>query len=1263
MPQHTEEFLLQWNANSVVSHWAEFREYIVNKKPLVAAIQETHFLDTDSTKYNFNLFGYSLYCNNVNDSPRRGGSALYVSNNLLHHQVNFDSNLNYVATTIKIAQRDVNVISLYLSPSINVTYQQLDRLFGQIPSPKLIIGDFNAHHTAWGCNNITQRGTTLYNIINKHNLICLNDKSPTFHRIMNGTNQYSIIDLVLTSPEISLLFTPKVQIDQYFSDHYPMHITVESSSRSTINTYLPKWNFNKADWTTFQDDIDEQLDILSFNDNTNNNVNDNDTVNIESFLQIIGEAAERSVPLTKQRQGYKHAPWWTENCQKAVARRRRALRKCRACPCVAHEIQLRNEIRNAKEVINAAKKESWESFSNKFNRFTPITKVWEHLRCFRINKPKIYKIPSLIIQNTLTADPQAVATQFAAHYANISSNNNYSGTLHNNLSTTLSTLTFQSDNTEHYNHLFTLYELQHAIVKCGNTSVGPDKLPYMFFRKLTPFGLEHFLKVINQLWVEGHFPDSWRESIIIPILKKDKHSTDPASYRPISLSSCASKIVERMVNNRIRVYLESQHKLSQHQNGFRPARSTADNLIHIIDTIQQGFFHNKVTAALFLDLKAAFDKVHHKAILIKTHNMGIRGRMANFISNFLNNRTFKVRVGNTYSTLHNLDHGVPQGSPLSPTLFLIYINDIFDNIHNVTHNVHYSMYADDLAVWTSHHNVNAAYQKLQTVLNHVNKWCDKWGMQIAPHKSASLTFSKQRRHPTPPRPLRLGRVEIPQTNTFKYLGITLDRGLTFTQHIADITGRCTRRLNIMKCISGTHWGADRKTLTLLYTSLIRSILDYNAFLLTNISTTLSNKVESIQNSALRIISGALRTSPSSNLRVDSNIPPLERRREYQLIRYYTKVMARKDTIPYAILSNLPENNIITHREYKYQTIRRHLKNILRDYKIETPKVLDNPPLSPYWTRHPIQTLILFDDNKKDMNTDEMKQLFLEFQNDHKDHTFIYTDGSRADNKTGAAFYIKGFAQSTRLSDNHSIFSAELYAISAALRHVINKPDRQLMICTDSKAAVQSIAAAHNDSHPITRDIKRQINQITDQNREVKIIWIPGHANIVGNERADKAAKASLRDPPNNSLPCPVSDYLNVIYASYKKYVQFEWDVNPHYYFHPIKPIIGHWPTAYQNTRLKEVIIARLRIGHTKLTHEYIFDQGPPPICQRCNIRYTIEHFLIHCPQYQAERQPIIQYITHNQLALSIPTLLGDSHPDLLDLLFTFLKNSRLDRSI
>ena len=111
-------------------------------------------------------------------------------------------------------------------------------------------------------------------------------------------------------------------------------------------------------------------------------------------------------------------------------------------------------------------------------------------------------------------------------------------------------------------------------------------------------------------------------------------------------------------------------------------------LLHITENIQQGFYHDIVTATLFIDIKAAFDKVNHKALLIKLHNIGIRGRMAEYIRNFFSERRIAVRIGNTTSAFIQIDNGVAQGSPLSPTLFLILINDIYNKIDvKITNNL------------------------------------------------------------------------------------------------------------------------------------------------------------------------------------------------------------------------------------------------------------------------------------------------------------------------------------------------------------------------------------------------------------------------------------------------------------------------------------------------------------------------------------------------------------------------------------------------
>ena len=136
------------------------------------------------------------------------------------------------------------------------------------------------------------------------------------------------------------------------------------------------------------------------------------------------------------------------------------------------------------------------------------------------------------------------------------------------------------------------------------------------------------------------------------------------------------------------------------------------------------------------------------------------------------------------------NHGVPQGCVLSLSLCLIMINDVFNDIHKIYLKLKYSLYADDLAVWFSHPCVDRANQFIQLALNYTQEWCLRWGMQISPAKSASVIFSKQRRHLEPTTPFTFNGEIIPLVKSFKFLGVTLDRSLTFIDHFQDIKQRC-----------------------------------------------------------------------------------------------------------------------------------------------------------------------------------------------------------------------------------------------------------------------------------------------------------------------------------------------------------------------------------------------------------------------------------------------------------------------------------------
>merc|ERR1711923_350051 len=168
----------------------------------------------------------------------------------------------------------------------------------------------------------------------------------------------------------------------------------------------------------------------------------------------------------------------------------------------------------------------------------------------------------------------------------------------------------------------------------------------------------------------------WRTAIITPILKKGKDPSSPKSYRPISLTSCLGKLAEKMVNTRLYYWLEKNKVLDNNQAGFRRGCRTGDPLFRLVQDVIDGFQVGKSTTAVFIDLQQAYDRVWRKGLLMKMNNMGIHGKMLQWIHAFLTERTIQTTVDGTTSSKKPLEEGLPQGSALSCTLFLIFINDL-----------------------------------------------------------------------------------------------------------------------------------------------------------------------------------------------------------------------------------------------------------------------------------------------------------------------------------------------------------------------------------------------------------------------------------------------------------------------------------------------------------------------------------------------------------------------------------------------------------
>ena len=288
---------------------------------------------------------------------------------------------------------------------------------------------------------------------------------------------------------------------------------------------------------------------------------------------------------------------------------------------------------------------------------------------------------------------------------------------------------------------------------------------------------------------------------------------------------------------------------------------------------------------MFFDLEKAYDTTWKYGILKDLHEAGLRGCMPLFISKFLENRNFKVRVGSTLSDSFEQEMGVPKGSILSVTLFSLKINSLAKVLSK---DVEGSLYVDDFLMSYRAKNTKSFERQLQGCFRKIEEWCVENGFQFSPNKTVCVHFHNKRRIlPEPDLFLNGNRIKV--VGETKFLCVIFDQKLSFIPHMKSLKSRCLKALDIIKVVANQEWGADKSVLLNLYRSLIRSKLDYGCIVYGSARPSYLKMLNTIHHQGLRLALGAFRTSPVESLYVEAGELPLEERRIKLSLQYITKL--------------------------------------------------------------------------------------------------------------------------------------------------------------------------------------------------------------------------------------------------------------------------------------------------------------------------------------------------------------------------------------
>ena len=1126
----------------------------------------------------------------------RRGLVTLVKRNIKAITINDAVSFGDVETmgiTITTRQQNIDIYNVYNSPN----HGQLDlgEAFHHASThPTIIAGDINAHHPCLNppaiANKTDAAGTHIHHMLAQYpGVVMMNGREPTHVR-------GATLDLIFGSQLLSNNHQWHVH-NHLYSDHFAT-VTDINAYAIPQPRFVRRWNTKKADWVKFQDELRSWKEAFSHPYSLNEHN--------KQVTEAFNAAAEKAIPPTKPCVTHKNDAWYYD---KRVEELRHRLNSAKS-NLMKNKTEKNFELFQAtKKLINQELEEirnrKWLEWCEQINAHTNISSLWAHLN--RARGRKHTPLPN-------HPDPAGEAQALMRHFKQRRNTCNLPRKAINamkRLKPGRERLIQRacSSPDESMDQPFTMAELQ-AVLKTGrDTAPGADKITHSMVYNAGPEGHQAILDLVNHSLAAGALPETWKQSVLVPIPKPD------GSQRPIELLSCINKAMEKMVKRRL------EHRigpLKHYVFAYQKQVGSQDALAAI------NYYLSKPNAvAVTLDLEKAFELCNKDVMLEALVNKGIKGHILKWVKDFLSHRKSHTTYQGHSSSVVEFQQGTPMGSSLSPLLFNLVMERLLDYPHGP--NIHAICFADDLTIIAIGENsIDEATATLQVLENR----CAELGLKINYKKSKAI----KTKGPTPNRKMKIQNRPIDWTDRQRILGVEMHKSLEPNGQIYGIIERLKPRLNVMRAMTSPKLGLNYGVLKTFYIACIRSIIDYSALSIATAKTEILYKLEIIQNEALRIMAKAPRWSKLVNLRMEMDLVPITVRIKEICASFVTKSLKRgrlTDLNQEILLCMDPEVDV-GEAAAAASSYAAHMAQCLEDMGVSLAhaRAEDSPhpgftPPAPweaplfsvtYTTAKPKHALTQQDTQSIRTTVDRLAQ--------RPAYTAYFTDGSVHPDTTHAACSVvtTDHTASYRLSDGASTLQTEMAAILKALQFAVDgNGDKHVAIFTDSLAAVKILQHIQTeDNRYLLTSILASAQRLRLQGRAVELVWLPSHIGVDGNERADMAANDGLMLPHVYGHVAPTTSKLKSMIQRTARNItigQHNAEVLRHsrsaeWYRHAtgMQPP----PITPDTPRAVAVIIHRLRLGYP--CWEEI--QGDIRTCEYCNniaADDALVHYLLQCP--------------------------------------------------
>jgi len=1202
------------NCCSLYARLAEVKLLLYSCKPSVLCLNETWVTDAFLPTFH----GYvSLWCNR---GGRGGGVCILVHDSLCYQKLLLS---HYRGGVLEVEAIELllgcgkrfSVLTLY-NPNANVSSAEFLHYFDQLSSPFMVAGDFNAHSPLLtsSCVRTDGTGKSLETLLLSAPVSLLNPVD-FYTYIDRRTGKCGCLDLFLVSPEVLPYFTLE-RLRDVGSDHYPL---MASSPMVVLHRLcsvaVPRWKLTSAGLDAYSATIapSSLMSPAPVGD-----------VAADFTLRLRRAASACFSRVTGSGRPRKCSPWWNEACRTAVCDRRRARRALEKHPTRDRLIEYKRCSAVARHCVLQHKRAYRRNFVASITYTTPVGEAWRKLKLLRSSfSSPVYPLEVAGAPVVTTAEK---ANLFCRTFRDACQAGNIR--VPRDLHTTIVASWSLDDS---YNCLFTTDELVCALQRVRLTSPGSDGIHNGFLRALRDEHYSGLLHLFNSSFQLGVLPAQWTEGVILPILKPGKVPTSPLSYRPITLLSCLGKLLERLVAARLSFIVERRSFLSPSQCGFRQGFSTIDVLLRLEDRIRAAQAASDVCLVVYIDLQSAFDKIWVDGLLYKLARVGVCGAMARWLHAYLTDRHARVRVNGILSDPLRISAGVPQGGVLSPLLFNLMLMDVpqLDGVDVL-------LYADDITLCCSGSSVSQAKALMSRYLVLFRDFCLTWGLVVNPAKTVFQYYTLKRINvPT----LRYGHRALSYVRHQRILGVIFDAPrLKWGPHIKYLRSDVLRRIDLLKHLASPNWGASQRLLRLFYCAYIRAKLDYGSVLYRTAAPSLLSCLDVLQNTCLRLILGARRTSPTLSLHAEAHLPPLFLRRHYLATKLYVRLLHKPP-------GNATAAMVCSSRVSALCDGPRLLELFDLPFCRRRPASVD---LVPPWSS--VSSYVLLD-YRQGVTEAAPSALFY----DHLDSMYpsylqVYCDGSRRSDQlsTSCGVYFPHCERAVawRLNLNFGVLAAELVAIHQALLVIRTLHAPCWVVCSDSLSALQLIQSPTGTCHDLVTPI-RSLLFLLNLDRTVRLQWVKAHSGIRGNERADAVARSGHELDRSARIHLPCSDIVALLGRHLFRYWERQWRSDVAFsgkgtHLASLRTDLRPVPWVASRSRRESVVLCRLRLGHVGLAaYLHRFSMVDSPKCSFCGVDETLEHYLLVCSRYRRERRMLVAALQVLDVSpVSVKVLLG-----------------------